>query len=328
MRVLVTGGAGYVGTRLSNALVRGGHRVRVLDALLYGSQGLRAEIDLRRGDLRQRSDAGRALEGVDVVFHLAALSQRTPAEGSVETPPRARDVEATHRLLREAQRKGVRRFVYGAAVDGHGLFEEEILRVVLDANRDEFETVALRKASVCGPSPRQRFDLGANAMAGSAWFDGRIVVPADDQPIAHLTMSDAVDLYLALLEARSEEIAGQQFEAGYEAMTSRELAELIRERVPTPNGVPAAIEVEAADAPEPLRGRSYDPSCIERALGFRPRATVCEMIDQLVQLMELGFLDRYDRDIYQSEPLRPAPEAAGRAWRLLQQAARVFPAGA
>ena len=77
MRVLVTGGAGYVGTRLSNALVRVGHSVRVVDALLHGSQGLHPDIELRRGDLRDRSDAARALTGVDVVFHLASNASRT-----------------------------------------------------------------------------------------------------------------------------------------------------------------------------------------------------------------------------------------------------------
>ncbi len=318
MRILVTGGAGYVGTRLSNALVRAGHPVRVLDALLYGSQGVRPEIDLRRGDLRSRSDLARALEGVDVVFHLAS-STGVLREASA-TP--AAEIES---VLSEAQRRNVRRFIYGSALDPSGRHDRAVEQCVVEANSAAFEATCVRMASVCGPSPRQRFDLGANAMAGSAWFDGRIEIPADDVTVAHLTMTDAVRLYLTLLEARGPDIGGRIFEAGYEAMNSRELAELIRDRVPTPNGVPAAIEV-SLEAGRFQAASRFDAAPLEAILGFRPQASVREMVDQLVQLIELGFLDRYDRDIYHNEPVRPAPIAPSRTARLLERAARAFPA--
>ncbi len=326
MQILVTGGAGYIGTRLSNSLVRAGHRVRVLDVLLYGGQGLRPEVDLRRGDLRMRSDVTRALEGVDVVFHLATLSHQGTGDDTSPAAKRSLNLEATHNILREAKRRRVRRFIHGAAIDALEENEPDVEHLVIEANRPGFETTAVRMASVCGASPRQRFDLGANAMAGSAWFDGRIEITADDAPIAHLTITDAVRLYLTLLEARGPDIAGVVFEAGYETMTSRELAEQIRERLPTPNGVPAAIEITGSGE-TPEGGVAFDPSRLENSLGFVPEATVREMVDQLVQLMELGFLDRYDRDIYHNQRVQPEPAAPSRALRLLRRATRAFPPG-
>ncbi len=319
MRLLITGGAGYVGTRLANTLCRGGHHVRVLDALLYGSQGLRPEIELRRGDLCMRSDASRALEGVDIVFHLATVE----GESGRTRDSRSLNIEGTRTLLREARRRRVRRFVFASSLDSAMNGKREAEHLVLEQNQPEFETVVVRKAAICGPSPRQRFDLGANAMVGSAYWDGRIVIPEDAPAITHLTMTDAIRLYLTLLESRGEAIAGQSFDAGFEPITPRELAERVCEQVPTPNGVPAAIEIH--EGSNLARASCCDSRALEQRTGFRPEACLREMVDQLVQLMELGFLGRYDRDIYHNERARVVKPEAGRGFAFLQRAARAFP---
>jgi len=313
MRVLVTGGAGYVGTRLSNALVRVGHSVRVVDALLHGSQGLHPDIELRRGDLRDRSDAARALTGVDVVFHLASNASRT-TEGA--PTPRAVDLGA---FLHEARKRRVRRLVYASPLESQDASEARVARCLVEENAPGFETTVVRMAPICGPSPRQRFDLGANAMAGSAWFEGRIELTNGETNRPHLAMSDAIRLFMKLLEAPAANIAGRTFDAGYECMTPRELAELVRGCVPTPNGVPATIEIAATDAP---RAVGFDPLALEAALDFRPESSVREMVDQLALLLEQGFLDRDGRGLQHEERARPIVTEPSRGWRLIRRAAR------
>ncbi len=311
MRVLVTGGAGYVGTRLANALSRAGHNVRVLDALLFGNCGLRPDIELRRGDICLRSDAARAMSGIDAVYHLAAVGAAASDERN-EGIARYVNVEGTRTLLREAQHARVNRFIFASTTratrnqeatqqlqDIYAQTKLEAEELVLEANRPGFATVVIRKALICGPSPRQRFDLGVNALVGSAFCDSTMLVPSDAQRQPHLTMSDAVRLYLTLLDVRSDLVAGEVFDAGWEDQTLLELAPMIGEWVSTSSGRRPVLEIGEQTAS--TRDIQVDPSKLERVLGFRPQYTVRDMVSQLAQLMELGFLDRYDRDIYHND---------------------------
>jgi nucleoside-diphosphate-sugar epimerase len=317
MRVLVTGGAGYVGTRLANALTRAGHHVRVLDALFYGSYGLQPDVELRRGDICMRSDAARAMSGIEVVFHLAEVSNDSVGDRNIDMI-RLVNIEGTRVLLDEARKRRVRRFIFGSSMSVLGLSNEVSSdremkpgsstsysqskyfaeQLVIDANQAEFETAVIRQAPVCGPSPRQRFDTGVNAMVGRAYCDGIVAVSESHRVTSHLAMDDAIRIYLDLLDLRGELIAGEVFDAGWEPQTNLELAMQIRKWVPTRTGDFPVIEVRSSDPDACPVAVAGDPTKLENVLGIRRRHDVRKMVEQLVQLMEIGFLGRYDRDIY------------------------------
>lgn len=122
-KVLVTGGAGFIGSNLAEELIRQGAKVRIIDNLVTGFRENLDEIDgtfeFIEGDLNDVSALGRAIEGVDVVFHQAALPS---VPRSVANPAETHQacVNATFNLLVKAKDSGVRRFVYAASSSAYG----------------------------------------------------------------------------------------------------------------------------------------------------------------------------------------------------------------
>jgi UDP-glucose 4-epimerase len=175
MRVLVTGGAGFIGSHLAAALVRAGHRVRVLDNFYSGRSGnlraLRSEIELVRGDCADPATARRAVRGIEVVYHQAAVPS---VARSIENPllSHRANITATVTLLTAARDASVRRILYAGSSSVYGdqagrakredmepqplspyavskLAGEHLLRVF--ARLHGMETLTLRYFNVFGP---------------------------------------------------------------------------------------------------------------------------------------------------------------------------------
>lgn len=303
-RVLVTGGAGYVGTVLVPKLLAAGYGVTVLDLFLYGEDVLDAvagDPGLRRikGDLRHLPTVEAALAECDAVIHLACISN----DPSFELDPalgKSINLDAFRPLVRAARRAGVRRFVYASSSSVYGIKEgvavtedlplepltdysrfKAVCERILDEERAPgFVTLTLRPATICGYSPRQRLDLVVNILTNHAVNTGRIKVFGGDQLRPNLHIEDMTDLYLACLAAPDEEIDGRIWNAGWENHTVRRLAETVREVV----GGPIALEVVPTDD-----NRSYHVSSekIRREFGFVPRHTIAEAIADLNR----GFAD-------------------------------------
>ena len=123
MKVLVTGGAGFIGSHLTDRLVRDGHEVRVLDDLSTGSESNLSEVTGRirliKGDIRDRKQVAEAVDGVQTVFHLAAMGS---VARSVETPELSNDmnVNGTLAVLVASSDAGVKRVVYASSSSVYG----------------------------------------------------------------------------------------------------------------------------------------------------------------------------------------------------------------
>jgi len=193
-------------------------------------------------------------------------------------------------MSREA---GVGRFVFASSSSVYGISdapevrEDHPLKPITDYNRYKgmceevlfrhqspaFTTVAVRPGTVCGRSPRQRLDLTVNILTTHAVERGRITVFGGEQRRPNIHMDDMVDLYLMLLEAPAEKIAGQAFNAGYENLSIREVAGAVREVVQSEMPGRAPIAIETAPSNDP---RSYHVNSekLARTLGFAPRRGV------------------------------------------------------
>ena len=119
MLVLVTGGAGFIGSHLTERLLAGGHAVRVLDNLSSGKRAnlpLHSRLEFVHGDIRDRRQVDAAVTGAAVVCHLAAVAS---VQASVEDPvgTHASNFLGTLHLLEAARRQGVRRFLYAGVWD-------------------------------------------------------------------------------------------------------------------------------------------------------------------------------------------------------------------
>ncbi|MDQ3671025.1 MAG: SDR family oxidoreductase [Actinomycetota bacterium] len=320
--VLVTGGAGYVGSVLVDDLLRRGRSVRVLDALSVGDGHSLLQawggpgFEFVRGDVREPGVRAAALADVDAVVHLAAVVG-DPA--CARDPERAREVNlgATVDLVNEAAGAGVRRFVfastcsnYGKMQDGNVLATEEWeLRPVslyaetkvaaelevLAGSTGELATTCLRFATVYGTSPRMRFDLTVNEFARDAFLNHELVVYGEQFWRPYVHVRDAVTAISAVLEAPAESVQGEVFNVGNsrENYRKQDLIGFLLDRIPE-----TVVErVAQADDPRDYRV-GFDK--IESQLGFATNRTVPGGIDELVALLRSGAISDPFADVYRN----------------------------
>lgn len=296
-RVMVTGGAGYVGSSLVPKLLRNGYEVSVLDLYLYGDvfADLKANPNLTetKGDLRNPADVSRALAGCDAVIHLACISN----DPSFDLNPdlgRSINYDCFRPLVKAAKDAGIKRFVYASSSSVYGIKKDmnvtedlsldpltdyskykAMCEEVLEQEREPgFVAVTLRPATICGYAPRLRLDLTVNILTSHAINNKRITVFGGEQLRPNLHVEDMTDLYVKLLEAPDEAISGKVWNAGYHNLKVREIAEMVQSEV----GQGVDIVVTPSDD-----HRSYHVSSekIAREFGFTAQRTVSDAIIDL-----------------------------------------------
>ena len=295
-RVLVTGGAGYVGAVLVPKLLAAGHAVTVLDLYIYGDTLAPVADDPKlrqiKGDLRDPAAVARALQACHSVIHLACISN-DPSFELDSTLGASINHDAFLPLVRAAKAAGVERFIYASSSSVYGIKDEEQvtedlpLTPLTDYSRFKalceeellgerapgFAVLVLRPATVCGYSPRLRLDLTVNILTNHAINNGRIRVFGGSQKRPNIHIADMTDLYLHCLAAPAAAIDGKVFNAGYQNYPIMEIADMVRSVV---GGVP--VEVVPSDD---LRSYHVCSDKIRRELGFAPRHSIEQAIGDL-----------------------------------------------
>ena len=304
-RVLVTGGAGYVGSVLVPKLLEAGHEVTVLDLYLYGENVFgeyHGHEYLRqvKGDLRNPEDVRDAVSGCDAVIHLACISN----DPSFELDPvlgKSINLDSFRPLVRASKQAGVKRFVYASSSSVYGMKEEEdvtedlplepltdysrfkaMCEDILHEEREPgFTTLIIRPATVCGYSPRLRLDLTVNILSAHAYHNGKITVFGGSQKRPNIHIEDMTNLYLACLQHDDADIDGKVFNAGYENHSVAQIAEIVRDTV--------GQDVEIVSTPtDDLRSYRVCSEKIRRELGFEPVHTISEAVAGLVSAFDAG----------------------------------------
>jgi nucleoside-diphosphate-sugar epimerase len=319
-KVLVTGGAGYVGSVLVPQLLREGYSVRVLDLYLFGEHVLDpvrndANLEQVHGDIRDLATVRRAVKGCDAVVHLACISN----DPSFDLDPalgRSINFEAFEPLVTLSKAAGVRRFVYASSSSVYGVsevpdvtethplvpltdyskYKAQCEPMLLARQSPQFTTVVVRPATVCGYSLRQRLDLTVNILTNLAVNTGRITVFGGSQMRPNIHIADMVDLYLLLLRLPAEVIAGQVFNAGYQNHTVAEIAETVRQVVQEEMAGRNKVEIVTTPTDD-LRSYHISSDKIRRVLDFNPRRTIEDAIRDLVNAFEDGKLPNSLSDV-------------------------------
>jgi nucleoside-diphosphate-sugar epimerase len=301
--VMVTGGAGYVGSSLIPKLLSEGHNVTVLDLYMYGEDLFAAHRSNPRfrevkGDLRDPVAVKKALQGANAVIHLACISNDPSFELNPELG-KSINYDCFLPLVRASKNAGVKRFIYASSssvygVKGEAEVTEELslqpltdyskfkamCEDVLEAEREPgFITCTLRPSTVCGYAPRQRLDVVVNILSNFAYHTGKIRVFGGAQKRPNIHIEDMTDLYCFMLQQSDSIIDGQIFNAGYENHTVMQLADLV-------NGVMGgklAIEVQPTDD---MRSYHVSSSKLQRSLGFAASHSIDEAVRSLVDAFQ------------------------------------------
>lgn len=291
-RVLVTGGAGYLGSVVVTQLLARGFHVRILDCLLFGGESIEtlrshANCEFILGDVRDIGTSVRAMDGCDTVIHLAGIVGDQACEANRELTLDV-NAAATRMLAEVAPSCGIRRFLFASSCSVYGSSRATVAessrlhplslyaqtkvdseRILLDACTCGFAPTVLRLGTLFGVSPRMRFDLVLNLLAARAVSAGRITVRNGGQWRPFVHVRDAARAFLACLESPAERVSGEIFNVGSSFLNAqiRQLGEIVADLVPG---------TDVTEIYDRLDQRSYR-ACFdktERILGFVCRETL------------------------------------------------------
>jgi nucleoside-diphosphate-sugar epimerase len=305
-KVLLIGGAGYIGSSLLPRVLELGYKVRLMDAFVYGEEPVarylgHSNLEVMRADFRNVHDVVYAMRDVDSVIHLGAI---------VGDPACALDRDltvevnllATRTIAEVAKANGVSRFIFASTCSVYGasdelLDERSVLnpvslyartkiaceQVLISLRDPEFSPVILRFGTVYGLSGRIRFDLVVNLLAAKALSEGKITVFGRNQWRPFVHVHDAARAVLAVLAAPEEQLAETTFNVGSDQQnyTLGRVGEIIQRMVPT-------AELICTDAEAELRNYRVDFSRIRRALNFTPEWSIEQGAEQVLEAIRNG----------------------------------------
>lgn len=318
MKVLIIGGAGYVGAPLTYQMWRDGHDVTVLDLLLFGGESLLAlqgqeRFKLVAGDLRDEATLDRVMPGHDAVVLLGAI---------VGEPASNRDPEGTYttnqvgaeKVRDAAIRHGVERFVFTSTCSNYGISGVEgavtetaplmpispysetkvaAEKMLLASPTASFHPTVLRLSTAFGMSPRMRFDLLVSDFTFAAIKDGKIVIYGEQfwRPFVHVNdIAKAIDTVLA---ADVDLVSGAVFNVGSNVNNTRkiDLGESVKAVLP-------ATELEFVERNEDPRSYQVDFTKIEQILGFKAHWSIEDGIRELATALQSGVFADPTQDRY------------------------------
>ena len=321
MKILVTGGAGYIGSTLVPMLLGQGHRVRVLDSLIHGGRSLlgvwaHPAFEFQLNDIRDRKALANAISDIDAVVHLAAI---------VGDPACARqpdlgyqvNVAASLALLEECRRNGVSRFVFASTCSNYGKMSDSgsyvdestelkpvslyaetkvaVERAMLDGTGGDMCKTLLRFATVFGVSPRMRFDLTVNEFTLELLRRKHLLVYGEQFWRPYIHVRDAARAIALVLSAPAEKIRNEVFNAGSttENYQKQQLVELMLPYAP-------GAQVEFVHKDEDPRDYRVSFAKIHDELGFDITRTVRDGIAEVACLVTQGVIADFDSPVYRN----------------------------
>jgi nucleoside-diphosphate-sugar epimerase len=300
MKILLTGGCGYIGTPLTLSLLEAGHQVTVVDIQWFGNDlPSHPNLKIIKEDIRHADRI--PMQGIDSILHLANIANDPCADLDSKLNWEVNAL-ATMFLVERAIAQGVPQFIHASSGSVYGVkdepevTEELSLVPISDYNKTKMvsERVLLsyankicinivRPATVCGYSPRMRLDLSVNLLTMAALSKGRITVFGGDQTRPNIHLKDMIRVYHHFLKY-GKEYPGV-FNAGFENISILDIAKRVQKHVP------AEIIVTPSNDP-----RSYRLSSAKLlATGFKPQFSVEDGITEVVEAYRNGRLEDQER---------------------------------
>ena len=303
-KILITGGAGYVGAVLTPYLLDKGYKITVLDLMIYGETALKKNpnLEIIKGDIRDAELLSKVLPDHEVVIHLACISN-DPSFELNPTLGKSINIDAFSPLVEIAKKNSVKRFIYASTSSVYGIKKEKdveesmSLEPLTDYSKykadcevilkkyisENFTPIIIRPATVCGYSPRQRLDVVVNILTNLAYHKRAITIFGGKQLRPNIHIKDMARAYEILIEAPKSKVSGEIFNAGYENYSVLELANTVKKTI----GDDVSLKSSPTDD-----NRSYHISSkkIKKVLGFEPVNTISDAVNDLKLAFKKGLL--------------------------------------
>lgn len=321
-RVMVSGGAGYIGSVLVKILLEEGFKVRVIDVLRFGGEAIvelfnNENFEFVKGDIRKTEDLRHALLDVDYAVNLAAIVG-DPACAKEPELAKSTNIEGAELFYQIANELGVRKFIMASTCSNYGKMEDpnayvnensklapvslyaetkvEVEKYLLDRPRTNVcKPTCLRFSTVYGLSPRIRFDLTVNEFAKDLAMGKELVVFGEQfwRPYCHVV--DLCRGVLAVLKAPDEKVAFEVFNVGCteENYTKKMIVDEIRKQLPD-------TQVKYVQKKEDPRDYRVSFEKIKERLDFKISKTVPDGIRQIITVVQDGFLNNPDDQKYKN----------------------------
>lgn len=321
--ILVTGGAGYIGSVLVGELLNIGLKVRVIDNLMYGQSSLNIYEEHKNfeqmvGDIRSSQDVEKALTGINAVIHLAAIVG-DPA--CVKNSGLATEVnrDASELLYRKAFELKVERFIFASTCSNYGKMDNtnayvdelsalkpvshyarlkvDFEKFILDRPSPTMSAVVLRFATAYGLSPRMRLDLTLNEFTVMLALGKKLQVYGEQfwRPYAHTL--DLARACVLILKSDISKVSGRAFNVGAtpENYQKKTLVELILKELPK-----MSAGVEFVKKIEDPRDYRVNFDLIKNTLDYHNIKTVKDGIDELITVTQSGQIKDFDNPAYRN----------------------------
>ena len=323
-RILVTGGAGYIGAVLVPLLLDRGYEVRVLDRLYWGARPLApvlARIQLVEGDVRDVPPG--VLDDVDGVIHLAGLSNDPTAEFAPVANWQM-NAEATKALAASCAARGIRRFTFGSSCSVYDslpagvVYDEDALLTprgayagskaqaevfLREATSETFQPTILRQGTVFGASPRMRYDLVVNTFVRDAMRTRKLMLHGGGQMHRPLVdIRDVAEAHIRCLETPLKQVGGRTFNVLHRNIRIADVAKAVAAEF-AHRGV--AVEVQLAPLPSIVREYQCANNRLTTATGFTPGRALEAVLPELIAFVQDGHDDFDNPEYYNIDWLTP-----------------------
>ena len=304
-KIFITGGGGYCGTRLVPQLLENGYRVVVFDKFYFGNFLPKKNLNLKivKGDIRNTQKIYKYCKGSEIFIHLACISNDASFELN-NSLSKSINMDAFEPMVKAAKKANIKRFIYASSSSVYGISKkknvtenhplkpltlynkykglcEPILKKYTDEN---FTGVIFRPATVCGYSPRQRFDVSVNILTNHAVNNKKIIVFGGKQLRPNLHIQDYCDVVKLLIKAPKKKIQNQIFNVGHQNLSILNIAKKVRKIVEKKIGhKPIEIEIQKSND-----NRSYhiNSSKIHRILNFKPKKNIEDAINEICDALK------------------------------------------
>jgi nucleoside-diphosphate-sugar epimerase len=302
-KIFITGGAGYVGSRLVPFLLQKGYFVTVFDIMHYTADFLpknENKLNIIKGDIRDTNKVKEACKDHDYFLHLACISNDASFVLD-EKLSQSVNFDCFEPMVIAAKKNNIKRFIYASSSSVYGISNRKDVKedhpllpltaynkfkgmcepLLLGHSDDNFETVIFRPATVCGYGPRMRFDLSVNILTCNAICNNKIRVFGGDQLRPNLHILDYCKAVQILIEADEQKVNREIFNIGYENLSIGEIAKKIKfilENNFNFNNI--EINVESSND-----NRSYhiNSDKIFNVLNFQPSLTIEDAVKEIYE---------------------------------------------